>query len=1264
LAAPPDSEPRRASAGNALPGRRGRFLRALVRALALAAVLVAAFDLGLRFLAPPLLRNALLTGITDFTGRPATLERVEIAPWSLVLRLRGLSLGEQRDGSVGGAARTHARLALLEADVSWRSLRRLAPVVERLRIEAPEIFVARSAGGVYDGTELLAWLGAAKPDAPADGGGNAAPAKFSIANIVLAGGNLIVDDRRLDLRHALTDIGLRVPFVSSLPVDQGIEVEPGFEAVLDGAPIRAEGRMLPFATEPTGELDFTIEAFDLTRWLAYLPDPVPVRLVSGALASTLKLHFSAPAEQAATLRLTGRAALGGIELLQPDGRALAKLPALEALDIAFDADGPRLSIGSIVATRPEIAIERRAGEAGFLEPVARALAPGAAARSTPDAGPGSASESGLAPAPDSDSAGAFTWSIGKLAIEAGRLNFDDQAFSPRPLRLAVEELAIEVLGLAEPATGPAKVSLSALADGGEQLAAQAELVVSPLSLRGKAAISELPVSRWAWLAGDRLALEPSEGSLALEAGFAYADGGRWSVADGQLALRGLRLLEKGREAVRIGAFEVSGVSVDPNARRIELGRVALDGGRVALRRLANGEFDALDWWKPAPPAAGKPDPGGRNADGPAWQGVVRKLSVSGVEAALSYAAGRERAAPLAVSAIDIEAGPLPFDGDAAVPVALSAQVDRRGRISAKGTVRPATGALSLALQLRTLPVPAVQPWLPDNFNARLTSGALSADGRLELAFARGEPTGNWQGSVSVADLNARLKREAVVALPARRLRAGADPAELLGWRSLRLEATRVTFAPRFIDLGDIAIDGLRSRLVIQSDGRFNLQALLDDGDAKADGEGGGGSGADGKAVSGTAPDAASGNAPRADDGPPMEGPTVAMPTGDPAPKTDLPPVRIGRVKVSDGNIDFSDYFIQPNYSANLTGLAGEVGEMGGGEPADLRLDGRIDNTGTVRIEGRIDPIGEPLFLDLKATARDIDLPALSPYSGKYVGYGIEKGKLSVDVAYRLENGQLTANNRVVLDQLTFGEPVDSPDALQLPVLFAVSLLKDRNGVIDVEMPISGSLDDPQFSIAGLVVRIIGNLIVRAITSPFSLIAGLVGADAGELSVIEFAPAEAALDDTARERLAALAKGLTERPALQLEIGGRWLDTDRSALQQAQLDARLKRIRRALTGADFQQPIGEAERAGLLAQAWLMGRVPPPPEKDRPAPEAMQRELVESVALPPELLTELATRRAQAAKDWLAGEGKIDPGRLFVVAPKAGEDGAGLALTLK
>lgn len=268
------------------------------------------------------------------------------------------------------------------------------------------------------------------------------------------------------------------------------------------------------------------------------------------------------------------------------------------------------------------------------------------------------------------------------------------------------------------------------------------------------------------------------------------------------------------------------------------------------------------------------------------------------------------------------------------------------------------------------------------------------------------------------------------------------------------------------------------------------------------------------------------------------------------------------------------------------------------------------------------------------------------------------------MAYQVQNGQLVARNRIMLDQLTFGGPVDSPDALQLPVLFAVSLLKDRDGVIDVDLPISGSLDDPQFSVAGIVVRPIGNLIVKAATAPFTLIAGLVDGQAEELSVLPFGAAQAALDDTVRERLGTLARALSERPGLQLDIGGRWLEADREVLRRTQLESRLKRIRRALDGTGFQQPISDAQRPALLTQAWLMVQTPAPPEKDRPTIDVMERELIDSIVLADEPLQQLASRRAQAVKDWLAGEGGIDPARLFVTAVKAGEGEAAVELTLK
>ncbi len=157
------------------------------------------------------------------------------------------------------------------------------------------------------------------------------------------------------------------------------------------------------------------------------------------------------------------------------------------------------------------------------------------------------------------------------------------------------------------------------------------------------------------------------------------------------------------------------------------------------------------------------------------------------------------------------------------------------------------------------------------------------------------------------------------------------------------------------------------------------------------------------------------------------------------------------------------------------------------------------NDAPLLIGGRINPLARDLTLDIKASVHDMELAPLSPYSGKYVGYRIERGKLSFDVAYQLQDRQLQAQNRLVLDQLTFGDKVDSPSATSLPVLLAVALLKDRHGVIDIDLPIGGSLDDPQFSVGGVIVKVLVNLITKAVTAPFALLGRLFGGGTEEMS---------------------------------------------------------------------------------------------------------------------------------------------------------------------
>jgi hypothetical protein len=385
------------------------------------------------------------------------------------------------------------------------------------------------------------------------------------------------------------------------------------------------------------------------------------------------------------------------------------------------------------------------------------------------------------------------------------------------------------------------------------------------------------------------------------------------------------------------------------------------------------------------------------------------------------------------------------------------------------------------------------------------------------------------------------------------------------------------------------------------------------------------------------------------------------------------PISIGRIEVSRGNVNFSDLFVRPNYSANLTAVAGTISALSREQAGDVSLTARVNDNAPVEVKGRIHPFASQLSLDLAGRAQDVELPPLTPYAIKYAGYGIEKGKLTFDVRYRIEDRKLAADNRLVLDQLTFGERVESPTATKLPVLLAVSLLKDARGVIDINLPISGSLDDPQFSIGGLIVRVIVNLLTRAVTAPFALLAAAFGGGE-ELSTLDFAAGDATLEAPMQARVDTLAKALADRPGLKVEIGGRADPAaDREALRRASIDTAIRREKMKALARDGTAPasIANVTIAPDERERWLRAAYREAPLSDRPRnffgvlkdipPAEMEAMLLASANVDDEALRSLATQRAQAVKDALVARG-IAAERLFVTASRLGGENAGTAAT--
>jgi hypothetical protein len=497
--------------------------------------------------------------------------------------------------------------------------------------------------------------------------------------------------------------------------------------------------------------------------------------------------------------------------------------------------------------------------------------------------------------------------------------------------------------------------------------------------------------------------------------------------------------------------------------------------------------------------------------------------------------------------------------------------------------------------------------------------------------------------------------------------SGSNGEPLLSWQALSLDPVELAIKPGAaarLAIGEAVLSELGARLIITEQGRFRLPGLSAPvASAAASG-------------SASAPASAPASAAVANGGPSAVTPSAAASSasGTPPPAALPWDLRVGGIALHRSRIDFEDHFIRPNYSAALTELEGRLGgfDSASRAMAALELRGKAAGTALLEITGAVNPGVDPLALDIQASATDLELPPLSPYAGKYAGYAIDRGKLSVVVAYKIDaDGRLQASNRLTLNQLSFGDRIESPSATTLPVRFALALLKDRNGVVDINLPISGSVSDPQFSVGGIVVELILKLIVKAITAPFALFSGGSG---DELSLVEFRPGSALIADTGHAALAKVAKALADRPALKMTVtGAADPAAEHDAVQRARLEARLRteQRREALRGslaasapAAAPPAGGAASEAPRLAGAdrdralLAVYRQTDIPDKPRnrigflidPPPAQAESMLLKQIRVTEADLRELALQRGLAVRDALIAKG-LPSARLFVAAPK-------------
>ncbi|EXI85646.1 MAG: putative protein involved in outer membrane biogenesis [Candidatus Accumulibacter sp. BA-94] len=713
-------------------------------------------------------------------------------------------------------------------------------------------------------------------------------------------------------------------------------------------------------------------------------------------------------------------------------------------------------------------------------------------------------------------------------------------------------------------------------------------------------LGEARVSGGALLWLDESHGKPFNASIeGIDFGIRNLDSKGASPAKFELAMR-----FQGEPWIKAGSLSVTGGQLDLPGRRVLIDELWQRGTRVLLRRAADGSIDFVQPPVLRAATAARQDPGG------AWQITVAKYRSEDTGLRFEDAA----VSPAATHTIE----GLRFDGEnlstaagSTAKVTASFRLNRKGEVELSGSIRPLPLDADLKLTMRTVELLPLQPYVTEHLNVDVTRGLVSLDGVLQLRQTGSgglDPAalgGGFSGEVTIGDFQAVDK---------------INSADFVKWKSLHLGKLDLRLRPDSLAIGEVALSDFFARVIISREGKLNLLQIVRQ-DEKA-----------------PPPTATAATAVVAGEG------RASAPVAAVAAKPPLP-INIARITLQGGDVRFSDNFIKPNYSANLKKIGGTISGLSSAADSSAKVDlrGSYDNIAPLTVSGQLNPLSPTPRLDLQAEVKGIEMTSLSPYSGKYAGYAIEKGKMSLFVKYRIENRQLTAENRVFLDQLTFGEPVASPDATKLPVTLAVALLKNRNGEIDINLPISGSLDDPEFSIGGLIVRVIVNVLVKAVTSPFALLGSVFGGGE-ELSTIDFAVGEASLTPEAQKRVETLAKALVDRPALKLEIEGRAdLQSDPEGLKRYRLQSKVRALKRedltkkgVESGSAETVEVDSAEYPALLERVYRAEKFPKPRNligmvKGLPVDEMEKLILANTVADEDEL-RDLADRRAKAVLD--------------------------------
>lgn len=713
--------------------------------------------------------------------------------------------------------------------------------------------------------------------------------------------------------------------------------------------------------------------------------------------------------------------------------------------------------------------------------------------------------------------------------------------------------------------------LEARTSTGAQIALTGTMDLNPVAVNGSVSLQDLQLGQFAPYLGDFLATAPAgmaavtasyragntgdkldvtvegiearltglrlplgaagEGSAGLSVGTIALKGGsfdlsRQMLSIGSIALGATRLeLPNVDRSLELAAVTLDDARIDLAARQAAIASLSLADGSVFAVRKPEGQIFLLEGLKALAALGTKRKQAAAavkdEAAGVPWRFRLEQLNVTGLDVFMRD----ERVTPaleIGYEKIALNVKGVSEDLGLALPVQLAFNVAGGGRFEGEGKYTPAGPVVDFKLKLVDLALKLAEPLLAGKTTLRVADGRLSTQGTVTYGAKAAEPA--YRGDFSVRDL--RLNEE-------------GSGEEILAWKNLATQQFSVT--PTRLDIGELRLNGLDTKLIINKDKSVNLMRMLKPSPAAA-------------APAAAAPAATSAAAAAPADGAAIAPAAAAAPVPDTTAGAVPFLVNIDRLRFFKGELDFADLSLMFPFSTRIHGLRGSIGNLSSrpGAPGQLELDGEVDEFGMARAVGQVDLFNPTDNMDIKVIFRNVDMSRLTPYMATFAGRRIESGKLSLDLEYKIKQRQLRGENKIVIDRLKLGERVESASATSLPLDLAIAILEDSDGIIDLGLPVAGSLDDPEFSYGGLIWKAITNVLTKIVTAPFRALGALFGGGGEKIESVAFEPGARQLTPPEREKLVKIAAVLGKRPKLALAVGGLYADVDRVALQEVQL----------------------------------------------------------------------------------------------------------------